>query len=146
MSIFNYDSTGIDPDAKFALLEDGWYPFRIIQAEMMKSRSNLPMVLAKCKCIDPRHSDKGQIWHYVTFIPKGNPGDGMNVHFRKSIGVPWEGNVRVNTDEWEGKTFMGEVTTEEYNGKNNNKFKQISPIRDEIPFGEPKKEKDPFGD
>lgn len=141
MGTFSYDATGVDPDAKFPLIPDGWFPFRIIEAEVLTSKSGLPMVLAKCKCIDPNQADKGLVWHYITFIPKGNPGEGMNVHFRKSIGVPWEGNVKVNTDEWEGKTFMAKVISEEYNGKRNNKFKEISPIR-EVPSEESNKEED----
>jgi hypothetical protein len=139
--VFKYDSTGIDLNAKsFPLIPDGWWPFRIMETESMTAKkSGYPMVLAKCKCIDLLHSDKGLIFHYVTFIPKGQKGDGINVHFRKSIGVPWEGDVVVDPEEWVGKTFMGKVVSEEYDGKTKNKFKEIAPIKktvedSEIPF------------
>lgn len=140
MGSFMFDSTGVKDDSSFSLLPDGWYPFRIAEAEAMKSKSGFPMILAKCKCIDPRHPDVGMIWHYVVFLPKGQKGDGMNVHFRKCIGVPFEGNIRVDSEEWQGKTFMGKVETEEYNGKSKNKIALVSPIKaeakveDEIPF------------
>ena len=141
METFRYDATGIDPDAPdFPLIPDGWFPFRIMETEAQESSKGNPMVLAKCKCIDPRHSDCGMVWHFVVFIPKGKPGDKMNVHFRKSIGVPWEGDVVIDPVEWVGKTFMGKVITEEYKGKPGNKFKEISPIRD-VP---PAEEESPF--
>lgn len=130
MGAFRYNSTGIDLDKSYDLIPDGWYPFKIVEAEVSESKSGYPMILAKCRCLDPRHSNKGLLWHYVVFLPKGQKGDGMNVHFRKSIGVPWEGDVLVDSEEWEGKSFMGKVVTSEYDGKKSNKFKQVGPIKD----------------
>lgn len=145
MGSFRYDSTGIDPNAKkYPLIPDGWFPFRIVEAEAGTSKSGYPMVTVKCKCLDLLQSEKGPIAHWVVFLPKGKPGDGMNVHFRKSIKVPWEGDVEVDTNDWLGKTFMGKVVTEEYNGNMNNKFKSISPMRDGEPVAKESEEENPF--
>lgn len=124
---FLYDSTGVNPDAEFDLLPEGWYPFRIYEAEEMQSKKGNPMVLAKCEVVgDARYPD-ANVWHYVTFIPKGQKGDAINVHFRKCIGVPFGGQDKVDASEWEGKKFMGYVVQETYSGKTRNKITKVSP-------------------
>lgn len=143
---FQYDSTGIDPDQEFPLLPEGqWYPFKIFSAEEMQSSNGNPMILAKCEVYgDARYQDM-QVWHYVVFIPKGHRGDGINVHFRKCIGVPFGGNDEIDAEEWVGKKFMGKIAHEVYKGKKNHKISEISPMQsqsvptdkkeeDEIPF------------
>lgn len=129
MGTFRHNSTGIDPDAVYPLLPDGWFPFKIVEAEAMQAKSGNNMVLAKCKCIDDRYSDCGVIWHYVVFIEKGEPGEGISVHFRKCIGEPYGGDDVVDTDSWEGKKFMGKVKTETYDSKKRNKIAEVSPFK-----------------
>lgn len=137
---FRHDSAGVDPD-QFQLLEDGWYPFKIFEAEETKSKKGNDMILCKCEVFN--HSDQANgttIWHYVVFIPKGQKGDGISVHFRKSIGVPYGGDDVVDAQDWIGKKFMGKVTTEEYEGKRRNKIAEVSLMpgtgvaEDAIPF------------
>lgn len=124
---FKYDSTGIDPDAKFPLLPEGeWFPFKIYDAEEMTSKKGNPMILAKCEVVgDERYVDM-DVWHYVVFIPKGSKGDGINVHFRKCIGVPFGGDDAVDADDWVGKRFMGKIGHEAYQGKTNHKIVEVS--------------------
>lgn len=125
---FNYDSTGIDPDAKFPLLPEGeWFPFKIFEAEESTSKkSGYPMILAKCEVVgDERYADMN-VWHYIVFIPKGQKGDGINVHFRKAIGVPFGGDDAVDAEDWVGKRFMGKIAHETYNGKTNHKIAEVS--------------------
>lgn len=144
---FLHDSRGVNPD-EFALLPDGWYPFKIYEAEEMKSSKGHDMVLVKAEVFnDPRYMGF-TVWNYVSFIPKDKPGAGISVHFKKCIGVPYGGEDMVDAKDWVGKKFMGKVSTEEYEGKRRNKFKEISPYdetlinhekqaetaQDEIPF------------
>jgi hypothetical protein len=126
---FYHDSTGVDPDAPaVALLPDGWYPFKIFDAEELESKKGNPMVLAKCQVFnDPRYPDQ-EVWHYVTFLPKDAKGAGISVHFRKCIGVPFGGNDLVDAEDWTGKRFMGKVLTEEYEGRKRNKIVEVSPM------------------
>ena len=125
---FRYDSTGINPDVTYDLLPEGWYTFRIYEAEELESKKGNPMVLAKCEVVgDQRYGDV-HIWHYVTFIPKGKPGDGVNVHFRKCIGVPFGGDDEVEARDWMGKKFMGYAVQETYEGKTRNKISKVSPM------------------
>lgn len=139
---FNYDATGIDASGGFPIIEkEGWYPFRIADATPGESKSGNYQVTVDAVCLDPRWFEY-RVRHWVTFLPKltaeGTPnrGAGMAIHFLKCIGEPWEGKLDVNPTSWEGKTFMGKVILSEYQGKRNNKFAEISPIRDESEVAE----------
>jgi len=124
---FPYDSTGIDPDRKFPLIPEGWQRFTIAETEESTSKAGNPMVKVIAKVADGKFA--GQlIHHYVVFMPKGSKGDSINVHFRKCIGVPWEGNVDVNPPAWRGKAFMGKVGVDSYDGKQRNKITEVKPM------------------
>lgn len=128
---FRYNSTGIDPDAQFPLLPDGkWFPFRIFEAKDATSKSGHPMVVCKVEPYNvPEYpSEDFTVFHYVTFLPPDSKGAGINVHFRKSIGVPWEGDVDVIAEDWVGKKFMGKVGHDTYQGKKNHKIVEVSPM------------------
>lgn len=126
-----YDGTGVDASGGYPIIEkEGWYPFRIVVATEGTSKSGCYQVTVDSVCLDPRWKDY-PVRHWVTFLPKEQKGAGMALHFLKSIGEPYEGVVDVEPMNWERKTFMGKVTINEYEGKRNNKFAEVSPIRDE---------------
>jgi hypothetical protein len=126
---FKYDSSGITDE--FPVVPDGWYDFKIIDAEEMVSKNGNDMVLAKCQIINsPDHSDI--IHHYVTFLPPDSKGAFINVLFRKAIGVPAGGDDIVDADDWKGKRFKGAVVTEVgKDGIKRNKIQKVSPLKDE---------------
>lgn len=141
--MYRYDATGVDASGGYPIIEkEGWYPFRIVVATPGESKNGDFQVTVDAVCLDPRWKDFS-VRHWVTFLPKltsegtPNKGAGMALHFLKSIGLPHEGVLDINTMEWERKTFMGKVVISEYQGKRNNKFSEISPLKDDIEFGEP---------
>jgi hypothetical protein len=134
-----YDGTGVDASGGFPIIEkEGWYPFRITVATPGKSKDGDFQVVVDSSCLDPHWKDYG-VRHWVTFLPKENRGAGMALHFLSCIGEPHEGVFEVEPLAWERKTFMGKVIISEYQGKRNNKFEAVSPIKDDtgIEFGEP---------
>lgn len=140
---FRHNSVGIDPDNTIALMPDGWYTMKITEAEEMTSSTGYPMILAKCSPVNNPDFADASIWNYVAFIPKGEKGDGISVHFRKAIGVPFGGDDVVDADEWVGKKFSAYVIRETYKGKTRNKFKEVRSLtdqeadlhrEDEVPF------------
>jgi hypothetical protein len=134
--MFQHDSTGVKMD-NIELLPEGWHPFKIMAAEEGKSKSGYPQVLTKCQSLDPRFPDSKWVWHWVTFLPKDHKGAGIPLHFLKSIGEPFEGEFTVEAANWQGKKFMGFVTVETYDGKTNNKIKQVSPFPEEAAAEDP---------
>lgn len=126
---FTWDSTGIDPDD---LLPEGkWMPFKIVEAEELTSKKGNAMVKVTAEVFNHDQYNGKRLWHYVTFIPKGNPGDGINVQFRKCIGVPFGGNDEVDAADWIGKRFMGKIAHEDNEGQRNHKIKSVSPMKDQ---------------
>lgn len=104
-----------------------WLPFIILEAEDRKTKTQRDMLNLKCEAVEhPKYKGKW-VWHTVVFIPKGEKGDGMSVHFRKCIGMPYGANDLVDGIRWVGMKFMGKVAIEEYNGKKNNKIAEVSP-------------------
>lgn len=145
---FQWDGTGIDPDAKGTnvLLPKRWHSFEILNftardgADYPKdgrTKNNDPMVNFLAEVVDDEEFNGERVFHTVTFLPKDKPGAGMAIHFLKTIGEPWEGKFEVESGHWIGKRFMGYVINEEYNGKTKNKITEIKPY-------EPKKDSVPF--
>ena len=129
---FKYDANGVDASGGFPIIEKpGWYPFRIVAATEGQSKNGDYQVTVDAVCLDSRWKDYS-VRHWVTFLPKSQKGAGMALHFLKCIGEPYEGVLNVEPLEWERKTFMGKVEVGEYLGKKNNKFAEISPIKDEV--------------
>lgn len=145
---FQYDGTGIDPDAKGTgkLLPKRWHSFEIVSFVARdgkeyplegRTKNNDPMVNILCEVVDDPEFDGERVFHTVTFLPKDKPGAGMSVHFLKTLGEPWEGKFDVDTDSWIGKRFMGYVINEEYNGKTKNKITEVKlyePQKDGVPY------------
>jgi hypothetical protein len=132
-----YDATGVDANGGFSIIEKpGWYPFRILVASPRESKNGNYQVTVDSACLDPKWRDY-MVRHWVTFLSKEQKGAGMAIHFLKCIGEPHEGVIDVDPLSWERKTFMGKVEISEYQGKRNNKFSEISPIKDDVESGEP---------
>jgi len=134
--VFEYDAVGLI-DSQFELIPNGWFPFRIFDTEELKSSKGYQQVLVKAACLDPRYRDRS-VWHWVTFLPKDHKGAGIAIHFLKCIGQPYEDKFIVEAGAWKGKYFMGEVFTDTFKGKSNNKLAKVSPYReDAAPLEEP---------
>jgi len=126
-----YDGRGVDASGSFPIIDKpGWYPFRIIVATPGESKNGNYQVTVDAACLDPKFKDY-TVRHWVTFLPKDQKGAGMALHFLKCIGEPYEDIIDVEPMNWERKTFMGKVEISEYQGKRNNKFSEISPIKDD---------------
>ena len=132
---FQYDATGVSMDGP--LLPNQKFTFRIMEAEEGTTKENrYPLVKVRADVVNDPEFSGWPVFHYVTFMPKEKPGAGIAVHFLKTIGEPYEGTFDVHPDNWIGKTFQAQVTTEEYQGRKNNKFKNIEPAKadDGLPF------------
>lgn len=145
---FDYDATGIDMDQQFSnkLLPKGTYDFEIIEfvskagkqypLEGYTKENNYPKVDLLVEVTTPGEFEGERLFHSVTFIPKGKPGEGMALHFLKAIGQPYEGKLTVDASQWVGGEFVGYVIEDEYQGKKRNKISQViaKTKSDALPF------------
>lgn len=145
---FNYDGTGIDPDAKGTsmLLPKRFHNFEILNFVTKdgteypkdgKTKNGDPMVNFLCEVVDDEEFNGERVFHTVTFLDPKSPGAGMSIHFLKTIGEPWENKFDVDSASWVGKRFMGYVINEEYKGRVKNKITDIKlyePKKDGVPY------------
>jgi hypothetical protein len=148
---FDFDGTGIELKEQGSfenkLLPKGWYDWEILDfvskdgkqypAEGLTKENKYPKVDMLVACITPGLHHGVRIFHSVAFLPKDNPGAGMALHFLKTIGQSYEGKFIVDPLQWIGHTFRGYVIIDEYNGKKNNKIKQVETVKttnDDLPF------------
>lgn len=134
-----HDSRGIDPNASFPTLPEGKvFEFRIMEATEMKSKKGLDMVKLRVEVIGDPEWNGTSLFHYIVFIPKGAPGEGISVHFRKSCGLPYGGDDAIEEQDWIGKRFKATTKVEEYEGKKSSKISAVESrdeaAEDSVPF------------
>lgn len=142
---FTYNAEGVKPWSGGSLLvPTGKYRLRIVDTEEGRTLKGDYKVTVKVRVVGGDHDGKTIPFHTVTFKGRDEegkplPGAGRAIHFLKTIGEPWEGEFTVNHLTWRGKEFIGDVIEDEYNGKVNNKIKEVMPVPaddvlEEVPF------------
>jgi len=136
-----------EPTSGFPLLPPGEYDLKITEAQMGTSKkSGFPQAMVNFVVVNGlEHEGKPLKFHYVTFIPDGQKGNGMAKTFLKALGQPYKGaEVVVDSDAWIGKVIHADVGVENYEGKQKNKLgfnikayegpEIKSPVDEECPF------------
>lgn len=152
---FDFDATGIPDEGQKTfekkILPKQWFLYEIIDFTAKDGRryplatktkdGKFNKVDALVEVKTPGEFLGERLFHSVTFKPaitdgKPTPGAGMSKHFLKTIGQPYEDNVKVNESDWVGSEFDGYTVPDEYNGRNGNKIAQVrSPTKDDsLPF------------
>jgi len=147
--VFEYDATGIEPSSQGQnkMLPKRWFNFEILNftskdgvdypKEGYTKEKKYPKVDFLAEVVDDEEFNGERIFHSVTFMPKGKDGAGMAIHFLKTIGQPYEGQIKPDCFNWVGKRFTGYVIEDEYNGKKKNKLGEIKlyePQKDGVPY------------
>lgn len=142
---FKYNATGVEMGTKATPAPEGFYKLRIEDVSETKNgaprvtSSGYPYVRVECEIASGDHEGK-KVWHNVTFMPAGEKGAGMAVHFLKNIGQAWEGEFEVEPENWVGALFevkLKVVHDAKYGDKNEIAF-IVDPLpgvtTDEVPF------------
>jgi len=135
-----YDATGIQPSSQGQnkLLPKRWFSFEIIEYTTNDRSKTYPMdgvtkehkypkVDILVEVIGDSEFEGSRVFHSVTFMPKDKDGAGMAIHFLKTIGQPFEGKIKPNSQDWIGAKFDAYPVEEEYQGKKKNKLGEIAP-------------------
>lgn len=138
----NWKAGADEPSDGFEPIPAGEYQLKIVTAVMGETKEKgYPMATVDFVVVNSlKYNDKSIKFHRVTFIPEGEPGNGMAKTFLKALGLPYKGeNIVIDTDQWIGKVLTASVIIEPYQGKEYNKIKGVkayegAPIEEEIAF------------
>lgn len=134
---FRHNSSNIKVEDKFAPIPAGEYFFVIQDASEKTSKTGHPMIEMTLQLIEDEQFHGKTLKHYVVFLPEGSKGDGISVHFRKCIGVPYGGDDEVDARDWVGKKIRAKLKVEkrEWEGKEyeGNKVAYVKPYGDDFP-------------
>src|SRR3990167_2179170 len=133
---FIHDSTGVQPSSGFTPLPEGEYSLVIKDATEKISKKGLPMIEVTLSVIEHQEFHGKTFKHWVVFIPKGEKGDGMSVHFRKCIGIPYGGADEVDAREWIDRKFRAVLKIDSKKDQNTGKTFRSNKIAEVMPYSE----------
>jgi hypothetical protein len=134
MGLFNWSQLVADaPEMDFSLLPDDKYPLKISKVEIRTSTNTGKTGFnITCDVISGEHKNR-KLFHTFWLSPENPKAMGFFFADMGNLGIPRNFFLTNPSNETlmtqlKGRTFLGKVGTEEYNGKESNKIQNISKL------------------
>ncbi len=129
---FNFKGDGKQMNNGFLLMPEGDYRLKCSEAVESESKSGKPMIRMILNPIDPQYAQK-KLFFYLVLLNEDEDGHGLTLHALKQFGQEWEGDVKVDAENFINMTVDAHVVQDEYQGKKNNKIAYLLSTREDDP-------------
>lgn len=116
---YDTDMTGVKEGGDFTPIPEGIYTLNIMQVGERVTKNNDPMFNIEYDVASGEHSGR-KVWDLIVFPDINSPSikiKGRTMHFLHCIGMPYEGELKGDTDSWLGRIVTAKIVHEEYKGK-----------------------------
>ncbi len=115
---FDIDFDGVDIKAGGSVIPAGKYNLQIVGVKEIVTKNGDPAVVVNYQIKDGPFVGRFLKFHCITFFKdKGASGSGISKHYLKTIDLPYDGQVRVDPNQWIGRYLVGKVVVEKYKGE-----------------------------
>ena len=118
---FKGDKKQLQDDVQ--ILPKGKYRLKVVYVKVGESKSG--RVMFRLKFAPVKEKGNYGIWDIITLIPEDADGHGITVHKLKQLGMPYDGQVSINPDNFMDKVINADVFIDNYNGKESNKISTV---------------------
>lgn len=117
----------------YPIADPGDYFLKVKSKKDGTTKTNRQKVDLLIGIYDDNGNEVGSCFHTVTFISEGEPGHGIWLHVNHALGLPYDGEVDFDTQDYVDAECRGRVIQDEYNGKIKNKIEEFY-TEDEAPL------------
>ncbi len=129
----NMDVDGSQAKGGFPVVPNGEYFIKVSNKKDGMTKTKRQKVDLMFDIESASGEKLGGLWHTLTFIPKGEPGHGMWLYTNRCLGLPYDGALDFDTDEYMGQACKALIIQDTYDGKTRNKVEYF--ILDDLAEG-----------